>query len=162
MIHDNEFYVVVKLNSGEQVMAILNDEDDDYIELAYPMIIRMLPVIIDGGAHEHVTAAPLCQFSSDKLFRIPKTSVMFVKELHQIMIPNYKKLVDESEKTVLVKRDKHGKIEKPSEENFWGDENLEDLSTEEIRKRIAMLESIFDNGEEEEHKVFVEGNDTLH
>lgn len=153
----NENFVIVKLVSGEQVMATLTDEDATTVELQYPMVIRMVPFIQGDRAHEHVTAAPLCQFSDDKTFRIPKSNIMFVKKLHEIMIPHYNRIVDEHENTILVKSDKTGNIERVKEE----------LTVEDIQKRIDMLESIAGieretEEEEEETRYYVEGNETLH
>lgn len=153
----NEHFVIVKLVSGEQVMATLTDEDATTVELQYPMVIRMVPFIQGDRAHEHVTAAPLCQFSDDKTFRIPKSNIMFVKKLHEIMIPHYNRIVDEHENTILVKSDKTGNIERVKEE----------LTVEDIQKRIDMLESIAGieretEEEEEETRYYVEGNETLH
>jgi len=153
----NEHFVIVKLVSGEQVMATLTDEDATTVELQYPMVIRMVPFIQGDRAHEHVTAAPLCQFSDDKTFRIPKSNIMFVKKLHEIMIPHYNRIVDEHENTILVKSDKTGNIERVKEE----------LTVEDIQKRIDMLESIAGieretEEEEEETRYYVEGNETVH
>ena len=140
----NEHFVIVKLVSGEQVMATLTNEDATTVELQYPMVIRMIPFIDGERAHEHVTAAPLCQFSEDKTYRIPKTNIMFVKKLHEVLIPHYNRIVDEHENTILVRSDKTGKIERIKEE----------LTVEDIEKRIDMLESIAgierDTEEEEE------------
>ena len=153
----NEHFVIVKLVSGEQVMATLINEDDTTVELHYPMVIRMIPFINDGSAHEHVTAAPLCQFSDDKTYRIPKTNIMFVKKLHDVLIPHYNRIVDEHEHTILVRSDKTGNIERIQEE----------LTVEDIQKRIDMLESIAGierdtEEEEEETRYYIEGNETLH
>jgi hypothetical protein len=153
----NEHFVIVKLVSGEQVMATLTNEDDTTVELHYPMVIRMIPFINDGSAHEHVTAAPLCQFSDDKTYRIPKTNIMFVKKLHDVLIPHYNRIVDEHEHTILVRSDKTGHIERIQEE----------LTVEDIQKRIDMLESIAGierdtEEEEEETRYYIEGNETLH
>jgi len=153
----NENFVIVKLVSGEQVMATLASEDATTVELQYPMVIRMVPFIQGDRAHEHVTAAPLCQFSDDKTFRIPKSNIMFVKKLHEIMIPHYNRIVDEHENTILVKSDKTGNIERVKEE----------LTVEDIQKRIDMLESIAGieretEEEEEETRYYVEGNETVH
>ena len=153
----NENFVIVKLVSGEQVMATLASEDATTVELQYPMVIRMVPFIQGDRAHEHVTAAPLCQFSDDKTFRIPKSNIMFVKKLHEIMIPHYNRIVDEHENTILVKSDKTGNIERVKEE----------LTVEDIQKRIDMLESIAGieretEEEEEETRYYIEGNETVH
>ena len=153
----NDHFVIVKLVSGEQVMATLTNEDALTVELQYPMVIRMIPFIDGERAHEHVTAAPLCQFSDDKTYRIPKTNIMFVKKLHDVLIPHYNRIVDEHEHTVLVRSDKTGHIERIQEE----------LTVEDIQKRIDMLESIAGierdtEEEEEETRYYIEGNETLH
>lgn len=153
----NEHFVIVKLVSGEQVMATLTNEDETSVELHYPMVIRMIPFMNEGTAHEHVTAAPLCQFSHDNTFRIPKTNIMFIKELHEILIPHYNRIVDDHENTVLVRSDKTGNVQRVKEE----------LTVEDIQKRIDMLESIAGierntEEEEEDKRYFVEGNETVH
>jgi len=152
----NENFVIVKLVSGEQVMATLTSEDAETIELHYPMIIRMIPFIENDHTHEHVTAAPLCQFSEDKLYKISKTSVMFIKKLHDILIPHYNRIVDEHEQTVLVRSSKTGQIERVRDH----------LTVEDIQKRIDMLERMAgverDAEEEEIENYYIEGNDTVH
>ena len=153
----NENVVVVKLVSGEQVMATLTNEDADTIQLHYPMVIKMIPFIQDDQAHEHVTAAPLCQFSDDNNYVIEKAKILFVKKLHEVLIPHYNRIVDEHENTILVRSDKTGHISRMKEE----------LTVEDIQKRIDMLERMAgverDTEEEvEETRYYVEGNDTVH
>ena len=153
----NENFVVVKLVSGEQVMATLTNEDADTIQLHYPMVIKMIPFIQDDQAHEHVTAAPLCQFSDDNNNVIEKAKILFVKKLHEVLIPHYNRIVDEHENTILVRSDKTGHISRMKEE----------LTVEDIQKRIDMLErmaGVERNTEEkvEETRYYVEGNDTVH
>ena len=153
----NENFVVVKLVSGEQVMATLTNEDADTIELHYPMVIKMIPFIQDDQAHEHVTAAPLCQFSDDNNYVIEKAKVLFVKKLHEVLVPHYNRIVDEHENTVLVRSDKTGHIQRMKEE----------LTVEDIQRRIDMLERMSGVEREAEEEVeevryYIEGNDTVH
>jgi hypothetical protein len=146
-------YVIIKLHSGEQVMASLEEDGNDYIEVSFPMVISAIQVQDGSRIHEHITAKPLCQFSSDKIYRIPKSGILFYKELHEMLIPHYTRIVNAHEESVLVK---------PQKKLDWEDEPKE-MSLEEIRKRIDMLEEFFEETEEEEDKrVFIEGNDTLH
>jgi len=82
---------------------------------------------------------------------------MFIKELHELLIPHYNRIVDDHENTVLVRSDKTGKI----------DRVREDLTVEDLQRRIDMLESIAGvegdtEIEEEEIRYYVEGNETLH
>jgi len=160
-----DYYVVLKLVSGEQVMATLIDEDDTHVVLHNPMIIRILPYIDKGKTKEQVTAVPLCQFSDDEYYRIPRSSFMFLKTLHEMLIPHYNRIVEEQSESVLAKSNKDGDMEL-IEELFDG----ENLTVEEIHKRIEMLEELADEQEEiyepeediEEVRSFVAGNETLH
>ena len=152
MLDENEFYIVMKLTSGEQVMALLKEEDDEHVLLESPMCIKTIPIL---EAHrEHVTAHPLCQFSDDRTFVIAKRDIMFVKKLHHVFIPHYQRIVAEHEKLSFISKDK-------KEELLWED----DIDLEEAKRRILMLEELAktpkDEREEERYRVFIEGNDTI-
>ena len=138
-------------------MASLEDDADDYLEVSFPMVIKATPVSDGERIQEQVTAHPFCQFSSDKYFRLPKACIMFYKELHESLIPHYTRIVNNYEQTVLVKPQNQKELE-------W--DEPEGMTLEEIRKRIDILENIFGTDEpeeqEEEKRVFIEGNDTLH
>jgi hypothetical protein len=148
MLTGNEVFVIVRLTTGEQMMCALEQEDDVYIELLHPMVVRTIPNIHTG--REHITAAPFCVFSNDKSYIIDKKDVMFIKPLSDIFIPHYMKIVREHEEVEFSPRE-------------------ERISPEEARKRISMLANIFgDHLEEELRKeeeikpTYIEGNDTKH
>lgn len=146
-------YIVIKLTTGEQVMAALEDDATDYLDVSFPMVIKATAVSDGERIQEQITAHPFCQFSADKYFRLPKSSIMFYKELHESLISHYTRIVNNYEKTVLVKQ----------KELEW--DEPEKMSVDEIRKRIDVLEAIFGNEvdeESEEQRVFIEGNNTLH
>jgi hypothetical protein len=79
---------------------------------------------------------------------------MFVKKLHHLFIPHYQRIVAEHEKLSFVSKGQ-------KEELIWED----DIDLEEAKRRILMLEELAktpkDEREEERHRVFVEGNDTI-
>jgi hypothetical protein len=154
MLDGSEFYVVLKLSTGEQMMAVLRNEDEEYIEIEYPMVMRMIPILSEGK--EHITAHPFCQFSDDRHFTLHKSDVMFVKKLHHVFIPHYQRIVKEHEHSSLVSRGEETALD-------WGDEE-EVMTVEEAKKRIEMLRSIAGIEEEEQpsaKSTFVEGNDTI-
>lgn len=145
-----EFYVVLKLSTGEQIMGMLEQEDSTHLQIVSPMILRAIPVLSEG--REHITAHPYCQFTDDNVFDIEKRNVIYIKPLKEIMIPHYKRIVMQHEQEGL------GAIETP-------------LTAEEARKRIKMLAQIFGDeldealGEEKQEEpvtYYVEGNDTKH
>ena len=149
MLNGNELYVIVKLVNGEQVMAVLKAEDENYIQVESPMTIRMIPIPSEGK--EHITAHPFCHFSDETEFILPKKEIMFVKKLHHMFIPHYKRLVSEYERTV----------EQEQEEISWEDDEFVNSndSMEEIKKKIEVLKSLLED--KETYRYFVEGNDTI-
>jgi hypothetical protein len=149
MLTGNEYYVVMKLSTGEQIMGVLEDENDTMFQIVDPMIIRTIPVVSEG--REHITAHPYCQFTDDNVFDIDKKNVIFIKPLKEVMIPHYKRIV--------LQHDSEGEVQH------------ERISPEEARKRIKMLADIFGDELEtaydeepvpDEKGWFVEGNDTKH
>jgi hypothetical protein len=131
MLSGNELFVILKLVSGEQVMAVLRSEDEMFIEVESPMCIRTIPVLATNK--EHITAHPLCQFSDDVNYVLDKKDVMFIKKMHHIFIPHYLRIVEEHEKLGLMDTNERRKAE--------------DLTWEEPI--------------EEDFTTFVEGNDTI-
>ncbi len=154
MLDGSEFFVVLKLCSGEQVMAVLRQEDEDRILLETPMVMRSIPVLETG--REHITAHPLCQFSDDKVYVILKKDVMFCKKLHHVFIPHYMKIVKEHEETSFVSKDNRELLE------HWDD--ADQMTVEEAEKRIKMLAELLRRKPEEEELplTLVRGNDTVH
>jgi hypothetical protein len=132
MISTNELFVVLKLVSGEQVMAVLRSEDEMFVELEAPMCIRTIPVVATNK--EHITAHPLCQFTDDVNYILDKKDVMFIKKMHHVFIPHYLRIVEEHEKLGLI----DGSERQTAEDLYWEDET-----------------------EEEDLTTFVEGNDTI-
>jgi hypothetical protein len=132
MLSGNELFVIVKLVSGEQVMAVLRSEDESFIEIESPMCIRTIPIL--ETQKEHITAHPLCQFSDDVKYVLDKKDVMFVKKMHHIFIPHYLRIVEEHEKLTEVNEEKSAPR---AEDLYWEEEQEIDL------------------------RNFVEGNDTI-
>lgn len=165
MLQGNEHFVIVKLVSGEQLMAVLEHETERDFHLVYPMSVRTIPSIIEGAAKEHVTCSPYYQFADDAHISINKQHVIYCKNLHQMLIRHYISLVEENESKVLVSRHADGSVKK-AEDLKWEEEleeEAEELTEEEIKKRIEMLESIMEEeGIEDEANTFVTGNKTLH
>lgn len=148
MLTGNEVFVIVRLTTGEQMMCALEQEDDAYIELLHPMIIRTFPNIETG--REQVTAAPLCAFTDDITYTINKQNVMYIKPMADTFVSHYMRIVQQHEDVSFTPRE-------------------ERITPEEARKRIAMLANIFGDQLDEElaeepetRPIYVEGNDTKH
>jgi len=150
MIEDNDLFVIIKLVNGEQLMAVLVSEDEDYVELKSPMSIKMIPIIEERK--EHITAHPFCQFSDDNIFVVSKTNLLFIKKLHHIFVPHYKRIVADHEKTEIMVN--------------HHEEDLETETIEDVHNKIKLLQSLLKDKNTTEEKpdtfrVFVEGNDTI-
>lgn len=154
MLDGNESFIVLKLNTGEQLMAILEQEDATHIQIIDPMIIRTIPIVSEG--REHVTAHPYCQFTGDNVFDIEKKNVIFIKPLLRTMIPHYLRIVKEHENSPALR------TQKRAEDLAWGDEG--EVSKEEAIRRIEMLQEMIETEveKEEPNNWFIEGNDTKH
>jgi hypothetical protein len=154
----DEFYVVLRLTTGEQVMAVLKEEDDKYILLDNPMCIRMIPVM--NANREHVVAHPLCHFTDDDTYAISKRNVLFVKKMHHMFIPHYLRIVEQHhQEDFFQPRD-----EKRAEDLVWED----DFTPETAKKAVEVLKDIFGEEKREEKidwkeklKNLVPGNDTI-
>jgi hypothetical protein len=157
MVSGDELIVIIKMSNGEQVMACLEGEDERYVELDYPILIRLIPSEIPN--REQIAATPYCQFTDDTRFVIDKRNIMFIKKLHPQFIPHFKRFAAEYEQTEFTTHASERQRHMQELQDTWGDE--EPLTQEEINKRLDILESIL-GGEEEEEKNFIEGNDTLH
>lgn len=137
MLSDNEFYIIMKLTTGEQVMAVLKEEDELNIMIDHPMLMKITQVFETGK--EHITASPLCAFTNDQTFIISKSNVLFIKKLHHVFVPHYQKLVSEHQESTLFTP-----ADATSDESLsWEDEPQEETDWEEKLKN------------------FVPGNDTL-
>lgn len=150
MLSGDELYVVLKLTSGEQVMAVLSAEDEEYLEIVSPMCIKTIPVLQTG--REHITAAPLCQFTDDTTYILAKKDVMFVKKMHHVFIPHYQRIVAEHEQSAVFEP---AQEEKNKE---WDDPTM---SPQEAKKRMDMLKHLTNEEPEERIPNFVPGNDTI-
>jgi hypothetical protein len=50
---------------------------------------------------EHLTASPLCAFTDESEFVLPKVNILFIKKLHHVFIPHYQRIVKDHEDSTL-------------------------------------------------------------
>jgi hypothetical protein len=144
VIKDDDVCVVLKLITGEQLMAIFEGEDEKFVKIDYPITIRT--TIIPELNKESVTAAPYCPFSETTSFVLEKSHIVYIKKMHKQIIFHKAPSADDFD-----------------EEGF---DDLEELTIEEIQRRLDLLEAIASapvvDEEDEDKRVFVKGNDTKH
>jgi hypothetical protein len=153
LINEEEHFVVIKLVSGEQVMAILEEETEDEVDIVFPMLIRLFPIVDGANSREHVTATPYSQFADDAHLTISKHNILFLKNLNPAMVPHYLRLVEQENDKVFVKKDIAGN---DTEKTSLG---WEDRADEETEKKMKLLKYLT---EENSPVTVIEGNDTKH
>jgi hypothetical protein len=155
----DKHYVVLKLISGETLMATFESEDDKYVKVDKPITIRT--IVIPELNKESITATPYCPFSESTSFVLEKNHIIYIKKLHTVYIPHYKNFLESYEDAMLPTTKKQIQ----EEEGF---DDLEELSLEEIQRRLDLLEAIATaprddlSEEEKDERVFVKGNSTKH
>lgn len=139
-------YVVIRLGSGEQVMALKTAESDTTVTLVYPMQIKSYPrEREDGSITETVAGAPFCHFADEKIFTINKNFIVFENPLHPKLVPFYTDMVDQYE---------------ASENEHPGAQEEENA----LEKLFSMVDEMRkgDRLEDNEKDILIEGNDTIH
>ena len=156
-------YVVLKLVTGETIMAMFDGEDEKFIKVEYPIQIRT--IVIPEINKESITASPYCPFSDSKTYILEKSHIVYIKKLHNAYVRHYKDFCKSYEEA-MIPTTRHRFEEQ--EQELEGFDDLEELSLEEIQNRLDILEAIAnapreDLSEEElDKRVFVSGNDTKH
>lgn len=143
----NEYYVVIKLVSGEQVMATLVNEDEYTIEIKNALSIKLRLVSEEHRQFEAISVVPFCQFTDDPNFVLDKSIIIYVKELSESLVPKYEDLI-ESEFNV----------------NIGAPNDVDEL----VSKINKVAEKLKDGGvfvdnfeEDDEPPFFISGNDTI-
>ena len=102
LIKEDDQFILLKLTTGETLVATIRSEDEQTISIEYPFELKTIhdrrqDMVVDGTA-----AAPFCGFAEDRKFTFKKDNLMFTKLLHNFSIPFYIELVEEYEKLVDV------------------------------------------------------------
>lgn len=158
MMDADKDYVVVKLMTGEQLLAIKVDETKQDITLLFPMQTKEVQRISeDGSASESITCSPFCTFAQERMFTFPKTAVMFHERLHNLLVPYYIRMVNQYERMVEVPESLFRE-----DEGFEGEP--EPLTVEDVEKAVDRLAAIMTaaSSEIDSDGTFIEGNETVH
>lgn len=151
-------YVVLKLVSGEQLLAICQEENILKVIIQNPMVIKTTPTIhpISGRAVENVSACPWSSFTENKVFDIDRSKLLFLKEMHPLIVKQYDKMVEAYEQEVLVKQNSDGYLEVIEEKET----NTEPQTIEELYDSIDSYEEELEE-EPNPDSIYVSGNRTL-
>lgn len=115
--------IVIKMVSGETLMAKYIDEDSRSVLVEYPVQIRshILP-----NSRESITANPYCQFTSDIHYEFEKAHIIYVKPLHSVFEQYYNNFLKQYEEVTMPLE--------PEQEEVDMDEIFETLMDSEVTK----------------------------
>ena len=102
LIKEDDQFILLKLTTGETLVATIRSEDEQTISIEYPFELKTIHDRRQDMEVDVTAAAPFCGFAEDRKFTFKKDNLMFTKLLHNFSIPFYIELVEEYEKLVDV------------------------------------------------------------
>ena len=102
LIKEDDQFVLVKLASGEMLVATLRQHTEETLSVEYPFELRIHQDKRKDQIVDVTAAAPFCGFAEDRKFTFKKSDIMFTKQLHTYSIPFYIELVEAYEKLIDV------------------------------------------------------------
>ena len=102
LITEDDELIMLKLTTGETLVATIRAEDEQTISIEYPFELKTIHDRRQDMVVDVTAAAPFCGFAEDRKFTFRKDNLMFTKLLHNFSIPFYIELVEEYEKLVDV------------------------------------------------------------
>ena len=102
LIKEDDQFILLKLTTGETLVATIRSEDEQTISIEYPFELKTIHDRRQDMVVYVTAAAPFCGFAEDRKFTFKKDNLMFTKLLHNFSIPFYIELVEEYEKLVDV------------------------------------------------------------
>ena len=86
-------YVVLKLVTGEQILATLLTDDTFGVVVLDPVLVRMVPYVKNGNFSEQAVTSMFCQFSESNRYTFSHRNILFCNELESSLVSFYKKVV---------------------------------------------------------------------
>jgi len=128
--NENSEYVVLKLSTGEQVMALKIAETEEVTTVLYPMLINMLmQKASEDTVTSRFTAMPLCQFSDHAEYELKNKFIVYELPLSNDMITHFRKLV------VRSAEEGDASLGDWEDESYEEDEEEYVAVSEEVRKK---------------------------
>lgn len=114
-------YVVLKLCTGDQLMAEVANETLDGISVLNPIQVKSFPVMQDGEYGEQVVSNRYCPFSEDPQFTFNYKDIIYCKDLNPVIVKYYKKLVlafgeESKDRDAFYKQASEEEVEKVQQE----------------------------------------------
>ena len=92
---NNEENVVIKLVTGEQLIARLLNHTDDGVMIFRPIVLRYYPAIQNGREGEKIATSLFSPMSSDESFVLDIRHCITISKLHSKIVPHYENVSEE-------------------------------------------------------------------
>ena len=143
---DENKYVVVKMATGEELLAVMHAEDPEMVMLLHPMEMQHAPDEEQGI--EHYWAQPFCPYSEEQTFFLEKKYIVYIKALSEYLIPHYHSMVQNFSESEVIKSARMTAERKVS----WGGK---EISEEEAKKRVEQIKKMRELSELDEEDTTV-------
>ena len=87
LIKEDDQFILLKLTTGETLVATIRSEDEQTISIEYPFELKTIHDRRQDMVVDVTAAAPFCGFAEDRKFTFKKDNLMFTKLLHNFSIP---------------------------------------------------------------------------
>lgn len=91
----NELLFTLKLTSGDELLCVLVDEDDNGILMEDPILVRMIPVLTEDGMSNRMTTNPYMPFAALRLFYIANADIISMVPMHSNFHSMYVSIVNQ-------------------------------------------------------------------
>ena len=88
-------YMVLKLISGEQILAAVTAEFDESVVINFPLVLKSVPAVKNGMIYEKIATAEFCSFTDDKEFNISRKDIVFMKPMKRAVAIMYQRSLEE-------------------------------------------------------------------
>lgn len=88
-------YVVMKLISGEHILAAVTAEFDESVVIVFPLLLKSVPAMKNGMVYERIATAEFCAFTDDKEFNIHRKDIIYMKPMKKNVALMYQRSLEE-------------------------------------------------------------------
>lgn len=91
----NSLFFTLKLVSGDELLCVMIDDDGDGIMIEDPIIIRLIPVMIEDEISTKVSSSPYMPFAAQRIFYISHADIISLMPMHSQYHQMYANIVNQ-------------------------------------------------------------------
>ena len=151
---------VIRMNTGESFLCIVESETDDTINVLFPLSIRTQHVPIAKNILREIHSTTIfCPFSDDKHFTFWKHELTYIKPMSEHAVPYYIEMLNRHEEVDALKAYNLEELVAPEENQQ--DEFKQDIQTR-VENLINKMEEIEEETSVSDAHIWTLPNKTVH